>query len=477
MRKIPKEIKFLDEHGKKICSILNEAGKQCYIVGGAVRDALLGKEPADIDFATDAKPEEMKQIFESCGCAVYPTGEKFGTLTVSCDGVWYYEITTFRGEHYRRLSRHPEVHFSNSIQEDLSRRDFTINAMAYDPLKHEILDPYGGYEDLENKIIRAVGDPDERFSEDPLRMLRMCRFKSVLNGSIDKETYSTAAKLKDNLQWIPKERIRDELMKALKKSEKPSEFIECIVDTRLNDYVIPELYDLKGVEQGAHHKYDAYEHTLRAVDESITEDVRLAALLHDIAKPETKTEENGKIRFFGHAELSAEKAKKIMRRLKFSNSKIDDIVALIRYHMFLYSNPSSEKAIMRFLRALTGEGQHPERVDELEELMIADALATGTKSKSEINKIKEFFKKAKNLMREKPISRKELAVNGRDIVEKFGVGGSVVGDTLEYLLNKVWEGKVENKKSALLKLAEKYLKSRGELKKPKKSEKLFLGKI
>ena len=463
---IDKDIEFLDEHGNKICSILNEHGKQCYIVGGAVRDALLGKEPADIDFATDARPEEIKEIFENSGCAVYPTGEKYGTMTVSCDGIWYYEITTFRGEHYRRFSRNPEVHFTDSIYEDLSRRDFTINAMAYDPLKHEIIDPFGGYEDLENRVIRAVGDPEERFSEDPLRMIRMCRFKSVLNGTIDEETYSTAAKLKDNLQWIPKERIRDELMKALRKSEKPSEFVECVVDTRLNDYIIPELYELRNLEQGEHHKYDAYEHTLRATDESVTENVRLAALLHDIAKPETKTVEGEKVRFFGHAELSAEKAENIMRRLKFSNKDIDDVSSLVRYHMFLYTTnfSPSTKTTMKFIRALTKEGNYPERIDELEELMIADAIATGTKTEEEIYKIKEFFNNAKELITEYPISRKDLAISGRDIVDTFGVGGTVVGDTLEYLLNKVWEGKVRNDRNDLLRLANTYLKSRGAIK-------------
>lgn len=242
-----------------------------------------------------------------------------------------------------------------------------------------------------------------------------------------------------------------------------------MVDTRLNDYIIPELYALKDLEQGEHHKYDAYEHTLKATDECVTENVRLAALLHDIAKPETKSIQGGKVRFFGHAELSAEKAEEIMRRLKFSNKDIDDIASLVRYHMFLYTTGSpSTKTTMKFLRALTDEGRYPDRIDELEELMIADAIATGTKSEQEIDKIKEFFRTAKELITEYPISRKDLAISGRDIVDTFGVGGPVVGDTLEYLLNKVWEGKVQNDKEDLLRLAKTYLKSRGALKSSEK---------
>ncbi|RLC34551.1 MAG: polynucleotide adenylyltransferase [Candidatus Nealsonbacteria bacterium] len=464
------EISSLDEHGYNICKILRDHSKQCYIVGGAVRDAMLGKTPSDIDFATDARPEEMKEIFENAGCKVYPTGEKYGTVTVTCDDINYYEITTFRGEKYRRGSRKPEIYFSKSIYEDLKRRDFTINAMAYDPIEKVLIDPFDGAKDLETRTIRAVDDAEERFAEDPLRMLRMCRFYSVIDGNIDSETFTQAKRMKDSLAWIPKERIRDELIKALEKSEKPSKFVECIVEARLNDYVVPELYDLVGLEQPPqHHMYDAYRHTLESVDNAKRTIVRLAALLHDIGKPKTKTIKNGRIMFPGHAEVSAEMSGKIMRRLRFPNKDIRDVKELVRYHMFLWSTGKTalenRKVRLRFLRALTDEGERTDRIDKLEELMRADAIAKGKDYEEDLELVSEFFSTLREDLKKYPVSRKQLAISGRDIVREFGVEGPIVGDTLEYLLNKVWERPEANNREDLKKIAYNYLKSRGALKK------------
>jgi len=462
------KIPQLDEHSR-ICEILNKNGKECYIVGGAVRDSLLGKEPNDIDFTTDATPDEIRKIFEKENCKVYPTGEKFGTMTVTCDFVNYYEVTTYRGETYKRYSRKPEVYFSKYLIEDLKRRDFTINAMAYDPIKHKLVDPFNGYEDLKNKIIRAVGNPTKRFSEDPLRLLRMCRFKSYLNGKIDTETEKVAIEMKDELRWIPKERIRDELIKGLTKGEAPSVFVECIVDTRLNDYVVPELYELRGLEQPKkYHKYDAYVHTLKTLDATPNDyELRLSALFHDLGKSKTIEEKNGRIMFPGHAEVSAIITEKIMTRLRFSNKEKRRVANLVRYHMhpltkYVKENPN---LMMDLVVHLTNAGADMDLIDKLEELSIADVIATGININERVKEVKDFFKTLRKVMEERPLTYKELKINGTILMEEFGISGKIVGDTLEYLLKKVWKNPELNNREKLLQIAYNYIKSRGYLKK------------
>src|SRR6266700_577721 len=313
--------------------------KQLYMVGGTVRDGLLHRgESADADLATDAHPEEIKRLVAPTRpTAVVLVGERFGTVRLHYDSN-IIEITTFRTERYNPDSRKPEVCFGNDLLEDLRRRDFTINAMARDPLNGHIVDPFHGREDLEAHILRAVSDePDKRFDEDPLRLLRAVRFSAQLNFSIEAETQSSIERQAAKLQKISRERIRDEMNKLLL-SPHPARGIDLLTQLGLVEWIVPELLELRGVSQQpqpkALHSKDVYAHVLRVVERSSPRLVtRWSALLHDIAKPRTKSVEDGKVHFFGHEDLGAYMARDILKRLHFDRDFIDSVSRVVRLHM------------------------------------------------------------------------------------------------------------------------------------------------
>jgi len=312
--------------------------KQLYIVGGTVRDVLLHRAQSnDADMATDAKPDEIKQIVAPTHpSAIVLVGERFGTVRLHYAND-IIEITTFRNEVYNPESRKPEVCFGTELEEDLLRRDFTINAMALHPLTGEIYDPFGGRQDLEAHILRAVGnEPDKRFDEDPLRLLRAVRFAAQLDFTIEPETRRSIIRQASKLQKISKERIRDEMNKLLL-SAHPAKGLDLLVELRLMEWIIPEVLALRGVSQQPQRTIqtkDVYAHVLRVVERSSPQLVcRWSALLHDIAKPRTRTVEDGKVHFFGHEDIGAYMARDILKRLHFDRDFIESVSKIVRLHM------------------------------------------------------------------------------------------------------------------------------------------------
>src|SRR3989344_1142655 len=349
---IPKEV-------KNIIVSLQKAGFEAYIAGGCVRDFLLKKEPKDWDVATNAKPEEIQKVFPD---SFYENN--FLTVTVRVgspdgeavedprcprqqsghrdkkQGLSEIEITTYRQEAKYSDKRHPdEIKYAKTLEEDLSRRDFTINAMAMDE-KKKVVDLFEGQKDLKNKIIRTVGNPEERFLEDALRMLRAVRFAATIEFNIEKETAEAIKKNSIWLEVISQERIRDEFVKIIM-SDKAEEVIELLRELNLLKYIIPELLDNYGVSQNKHHIYDCYQHAIKslgyAAKKKFNMHVRLAALLHDIAKPKVKSGEGEEATFYNHEIVGAKITFQILNRLKFSRKDVEKITKLVRFHLFYYN--------------------------------------------------------------------------------------------------------------------------------------------
>ncbi len=333
--------------------------KQLYIVGGTVRDVLLHRDASsDADMATDAKPDEIKQIVAPTRPgAVVLVGERFGTVRLHYDNE-IIEITTFRSEQYNAESRKPEVCFGTNLEDDLLRRDFTINAMARHPLTGHVIDPFGGKQDLEAHILRAVGnDPDKRFDEDPLRLLRAVRFAAQLDFTIEPETRRSIIRQAHKLQKISRERIRDEMNKLLL-SEHPAKGLDILVELGLMQWIVPEVLELRGVSQAATgsartiHTKDVYAHVLRVVQRSSPRLVcRWSALLHDIAKPRTRTVEEGRVHFFGHEDVGAHMARDILKRLHFDRDFIESVSRIVQLHMRAnsYESDWTDGAVRRLM--------------------------------------------------------------------------------------------------------------------------------
>jgi len=330
--------------------------KQLYMVGGTVRDVLLHRgQSNDADLATDARPEEIKRLVAPTHpSAVVLVGERFGTVRLHY-GTDIIEITTFRDERYNPDSRKPEVCFGTVLEEDLHRRDFTINAMARDPLNGHIIDPFGGRRDLEAHILRAVGnEPDKRFDEDPLRLMRAVRFAAQLDFTIEPETMHSITRQAAKLQKISRERIRDEMNKLLV-SPHPAKGLDLLVELGLMEWIVPEVLELRGVSQqpqAAVRSKDVYAHVLRVVERSSPRLVtRWGALLHDIAKPRTRAIEDGKVHFFGHEELGAHMARDILKRLHFDRDFLESVSRLVRLHMRAnaYTTDWTDGAVRRLM--------------------------------------------------------------------------------------------------------------------------------
>ncbi len=330
--------------------------KQLYMVGGTVRDVLLHRgQSNDADLTTDARPEEIKQIvLPTQPNAIVLVGERFGTVRLHY-GSDIVEITTFRSERYNPDSRKPEVCFGDDLIEDLHRRDFTINAMARHPLTGQIIDPFGGKDDLAAGLLRAVGgEPEKRFSEDPLRLLRAVRFAAQLNFKIEPATTHAILQQAASLQKISRERIRDEMNKLLL-SDYPALGLDLLVELHLMPWIIPEVMELKGVGQQATpraHSKDVYAHVLRVVERSSPAlPARWSALLHDIAKPRTRTVEDNKVHFFGHEELGAHMARDILKRLHFDRDFIEHVSSVVQLHMRAnaYTSDWTDGAVRRLM--------------------------------------------------------------------------------------------------------------------------------
>lgn len=422
-------------------NLLQSAGFEAYAVGGCVRDSLLGKTPNDWDITTSAKPEDMKSVFINFHCI--DTGIKHGTVTVVIDGEPL-EITTFRLDGEYEDNRHPKsVTFTSDLGADLGRRDFTVNAMAYSK-KTGTVDLFGGQNDLKNKIIRCVGDPDRRFNEDALRILRALRFASALDFEIEEKTAQSLLKNCALLGNISEERIAKELLKLV-----------CgkVAKRILTDFapvlfeILPELQPMyKNSHDNPHHCYDIYEHTLIAV-ESIDPDptLRFAMLLHDCGKPAVKKfDENGVAHFYGHQRISAEISAQILARLKVSNKFRDEILFLVSNHdrWELYEN--TEK-MPRYLSKFGLDG-----VLKLLKVMRADVLAQSPEYRYRLDQIADAEEIAKNLAAQKPcLSLSELQINGRTLMDIGIPQGRKLGAVLAQLLDEVIDGVTKNTQEAL----------------------------
>lgn len=343
--------------------------KQLYMVGGTVRDVLLHRgQSADADLATDAHPDEIKRLVAPTRpSAVVLVGERFGTVRLLYD-TNIIEITTFRTERYNSDSRKPEVCFGTELEEDLRRRDFTINAMARDPLSGQIIDPFQGRLDLEAHVLRAVGgEPDKRFDEDPLRLLRAIRFAAQLDFTIEPATRSSIQRQSSKLEKISRERVRDEMNKLLV-SPHPAKGLDLLVELGLMAHIVPEVLELRGVSQRPHPRApsskDVYAHVLRVVERSSPRLLaRWSALLHDIAKPRTKTVEDNKVHFFGHEDVGAYMARDILKRLHFDRDFIESVSRIVRLHMRAnaYTTDWTDGAIRRLM--LEAEDDLPDLLD------------------------------------------------------------------------------------------------------------------
>lgn len=422
-------------------NLLQSAGFEAYAVGGCVRDSLLGKTPNDWDITTSAKPEDMKSVFADFHCI--DTGIKHGTVTVVIDGEPL-EITTFRLDGEYEDNRHPKsVTFTSNLGADLGRRDFTVNAMAYSK-KTGTVDLFGGQNDLKNKIIRCVGDPDRRFNEDALRILRALRFASALDFEIEEKTAQSLLKNCALLGNISEERIAKELLKLVcGKGAKRilTDFAPVLFE------ILPELQPMyKNSHDNPHHCYDIYEHTLIAVESIDPEPtLRFAMLLHDCGKPAVKKfDENGVAHFYGHQRISAEISAQILARLKVSNKFRDEILFLVSNHdrWELYEN--TEK-MPRYLSKFGLDG-----VLKLLKVMRADVLAQSPEYRYRLDQIAEAEEIAKNLAAQKPcLSLSELQINGRTLMDIGIPQGRKLGAVLAQLLDEVIDGVTKNTQEAL----------------------------
>jgi putative nucleotidyltransferase with HDIG domain len=442
------KLAYLPDYVQQSLKTLYQANFEAYVVGGCVRDLLMGQAPKDWDITTNARPDDILSIFPG---SKYENN--FGTVLWPihlANSIPVLEITTYRSEADYDDHRHPnKIIFEDELENDLSRRDFTINAMAMDQFG-EIIDYYGGQKDINQKIIRTVGEPADRFKEDALRLLRAIRFSCRLGFAIEPKTERAMLKLAGSIKFIANERIRDELIKIIA-SPRAYEGIKKLHDVKLLQYILPELEEGYGVEQNHHHIYTVFDHNLLSLKHCPSDDylVRLAALLHDIGKTRAKKIIKGQTTFYNHEYISAKLTNKIMTRLRFSNQEIDRVVNLVRNHMFYYNVGEVTEASVRRLIAKTGE----QNLADLIDLRIADRLGSGTvKAKPyKLRHLEYMFDK----VRHDPVSVKMLKINGTDLITKFELKpGPQIGTILDIILADVINNPQLNNQDALLKLAQ-----------------------
>ncbi|OHD72221.1 MAG: hypothetical protein A2W19_15055 [Spirochaetes bacterium RBG_16_49_21] len=446
MQKVNITINIPDEVRKTIFKIINkfhDNGFECYLIGGSVRDFIMGNEVYDYDFATNARPEQMMKLFRK----TIPTGIKHGTISVLADS-HQFEITTYRSDGRYIDGRHPDsVSFAQELRIDVERRDFTINGLVYDFQTGEVIDYVNGLSDIEHKIIRTIGDPIARFSEDGLRAVRACRFAAKLNFDIELNTFRAIPETLETVKKVSKERIRDELLKILE-SEKPSVGFEYLRRSGLLDLFLPELAECYGVLQNKYHIYDVYYHSIYSCDAAPKDNmaVRLAALFHDIGKVATKQPNaSGDFTFYNHEVLGVRITKKIMRRLKFSNEQIDGVSNLILNHMFHYTDEWTDGAVRRFIRKAGLEN-----IDDLFLLRMADRKGNGARKglPHPIGRFKERIRRV--LEAENAFSVRDLNINGNVIMDELGLKpGPIIGKILNELLELVLDNPELNERQKL----------------------------
>lgn len=445
---------------QKMNNIFEKNGFKAYLVGGAVRDMFMNKEASDWDVATDATPEQVISAFKK----VIPTGIAHGTVTVHFMGEEI-EVTTFRIEQGYSDGRHPDkVSYASDIEEDLSRRDFTMNAIAVSLKDGSIVDPFNGKADIKNKVIRSVGNPLERFNEDGLRPIRAIRFASQLGFEIETNTLQAISneKVLQKTSTISIERFRDELVKLLK-SPKPSVGLKLLESTNIMKLFLPELLEGRNCIQNdvrGYHVFDVLDHNFYSCDGAPVHkvNVRLAALLHDIGKPASKvvkvTDEGEIYNFFSHEKYSETIARKLLTKLRFSNNEINNVCHLIENHMFHYEESWSDAAIRRFVVRVK-----PENIEDLIDLRLADMygkynMPIQIKESNACDLLIQLQDRIKKIQEENSaFTLKSLAVSGKDLMEIGIPSGKLIGKILDSLLETVFDDPKQNSKDVLLNIA------------------------
>jgi len=450
---LPKEV-------QKILSDIERKGFEGYAVGGCVRDTVRGVEPKDFDITTNATPQEIQEIFKKSF-----TGNDFGTVTVFTgskkENLKTVEITPYRVERGYSDRRHPDkVCWAESVEEDLKRRDFTVNAMAMDRLGN-VVDPHNGKEDLSKKIIRAVGEAEKRIAEDALRMIRAVRFACVLDFEIEKKTREAIKNSAHLLESISNERIRDEFLHIIM-SERAMEGVEELRKTGLLEQFLPEILEGYKVDQSKHHVYDCYEHSIRslqyAAKKNFNMHVRLAALLHDVGKPRVKSGDGESATFYNHEVVGAKMTEKILKRLKFKRSDIEKITKLVRYHLFYYNvGEVSESSIRRLLRKVGRES-----IDELLEVRMADRIGSGV-PKAEPYRLRHMRYIIEKVSTD-PVDVNMMEIKGKDVMEIADISpGPLVGSILSVLLSEVVGDPQRNTKEYLTRRVKEISKMKEEV--------------
>ncbi|HEX5052409.1 MAG TPA: HD domain-containing protein [Planctomycetota bacterium] len=434
---------------------LAAAGRRAWIVGGCVRDSLLGKPATDWDLATDARPDELMRIFPRA----IPTGLQHGTVTLVMGGR-HYEVTTLRGEASYSDGRRPDaVRFVGDIEADLARRDFTINAIAVDPASGALIDPHGGRRDLDAKVIRAVGVARERFAEDGLRVLRAARFAATLEFDLATETFAAIGPTLDTFRKVSAERVRDEWIKTMR-ARRPSRAFEVMRESGMLAVTCPELLEGVDMEQNKWHSFDVWRHGMACMDACVGDPVlRIAALLHDVGKPRTRafSDKTKDYTFYEHDRVGAEIAEPICERLRFSNDERLRITALVRHHLFHYDQ-WTDAAVRRWIRRVGKD-----RLEDLYALSEADTRAKAEVIEPElllpIQALRSHVERV--LAKGAALSTRDLAIDGDDLMREFGrPPGRWIGEVLDALLEDVTAEPAGNERTALLHKARSIVEGR-----------------
>ncbi|MDH5671695.1 MAG: HD domain-containing protein [Myxococcales bacterium] len=429
----------------ELCRRFQQAGFRAWVVGGSLRDILLDRPTGDWDLATSATPKQVMGIFEQ----VIPTGIDHGTVTVLFGGEPY-EVTTLRGEGGYSDGRRPDrVFFIDDIEGDLARRDFTVNALAFDPLDGGLIDPFGGLADMAMGRLQTVGVASERFSEDGLRVLRAARFAATLEFQITDDTQAAMTQCLDVFAKVSPERVRDEWLKAFT-ARAPSRAFEVMRATGILGVTCPELMQQVGCVQNSYHAHDVWTHTMVCMDACERGPIhRLAGLLHDIGKPATRqlSDKTGDYTFYEHERVGAGIAERWLQRYRFSNHERDQVVDLVRHHLVCYTPQWSAAAVRRFIKRVT-----PERIDDLLALARADALAKGRDVGEELQQLEELAERVQQeLAAGAVLGTRDLAISGRDVMQRLGIPpGRRIGEILEILLQQVLDEPALNQRERLL---------------------------
>ncbi|MBR6897984.1 MAG: CCA tRNA nucleotidyltransferase [Lachnospiraceae bacterium] len=426
----------------RIIRVLNGAGFTGYVVGGCVRDSVMGREPKDWDITTSASPEQVKKLFKR----TVDTGIAHGTVTVLTDGDSF-EVTTYRVDGKYSDGRHPDsVRFVTELREDLARRDFTINAMAYNDADG-LVDEFGGLEDIDRRVIRCVGEAKERFTEDALRMMRALRFGAQLGFEIEENTFDAIRELAHTIEKISAERVREELTKLLI-SDNPGQVLR-LCETGLSKYIFPQLDEMLVCEQNTKfHCYTVGYHTVKVVESvGATVALRYAALLHDVGKLYTKTTIDGVDHFYGHAKVSAQFAEKFMQKLKFDNATTELVKLLVTHHDSRIKNMGSVRRLVGAVGA--------EHVEELLDLMYADLAGKSDYARSRTEALDRLAQDMRQVVRDgECVKLKDLKISGRDLMEAGFKPGPGMGRILNALLEAVMDDPAKNDKEILMSMAQ-----------------------